>query len=380
MIRAIRVITFFYLVIVSQMVHAQAKEIIYVGTYSERGSKGIYVLELDRSSGKTDIIQTIKSRESPNFLAIGPQGKFLFSANSQGLEQMPDWGSVSSYAINSETGILTAISDQPSYGKGACHVSVYPGGKWIFISNYGDGIFSILPVTQDGKIGAVSQRIQLKGSSIDPDRQKGPHTHSVIPSSDGSYIYVSDLGIDKVLIYDFDIIRGVAIPAKQPSVDVPQGAGPRHFVLHQSGELAFLAEEISSTLNVFKVNPNNGSLTSIFRRSTLPDNFQEYNKVADIHLNPAGTNVYVSNRGHNSIAIFDVIAETAKVKYRKTVSCGGDWPRNFMIDPRGQFMMVANQKSDNVVLFNMTDMGDLVLTETSIHIPSPVCIVMLQLK
>lgn len=362
------------------MSFTQSKEIIYVGTFSERGSKGIYVMEFDRASGNSSIIQTIKSKESPNFLAIGPQGRFLYSANSQGLEQMPDWGSVSSYAIDQKTGMLTSINDQPSYGKGACHISVYPGGKWIFVSNYGDGIFSILPVTQEGKIGASSQRMQLKGSSIDPKRQTGPHTHSVIPTADGTRVYVSDLGIDKVLIYNFDILRGMVTPAKQPFFNVSKGAGPRHFIIHQNGELAFLAEEISSTLKVFKVNPNDGSLTSIFRRSTIPADFLEYNKVADIHLNPTGTNVYVSNRGHNSIAIFDVIAETGKVKFRRTVPCGGDTPRNFMIDPYGRFMMVANQKSDNLVLFNMTDQGDLVQTEKSINIPSPVCVVMLELK
>jgi len=356
------------------------KEIIYVGTFSERGSKGIYVMEFDRSTSEIIIIQTIESKKSPNFIAVGPTGKFLYSANSEGLEQMPHWGSVTSYAIDQKTGKLSIINEQPSYGKGACHVSVYPTGKWIFVSNYSDGIFSILPVTQDGKIGASSQRMQLKGSSIDPKRQTGPHTHSVIPSWDGSYLYVSDLGIDKVMIFHFNNGIGTITPAKQGFATVIKGSGPRHFVMHENGELAFLAEEISSTLNVFKVNPNDGSLTSTFRRSTLPASFSEYNKVADIHLNPSGNHLYISNRGHNSIAIFDVIAETGKVKFKKTVPSGGETPRNFMIDPNGQLAFVANQDSDNVVLFNIDDQGVLIQTEKSISIPSPVCVEYLRLE
>ncbi len=136
------------------------KEIIYVGTFSELGSKGIYVLEFDRSSGDLNIVQTMAGKESPSFLAVHPQGKFLFSVNRQGLDQMPQWGSVTSYAIDQKTGKLSMINEQPSYGKGPCHISVYPTGKWIFISNYSDGIVSILPITQDGKIGVSSQRMQ----------------------------------------------------------------------------------------------------------------------------------------------------------------------------------------------------------------------------
>lgn len=359
---------------------AQLKEIIYVGTFAERGSQGIYVLEFDRKTGDTKIIQTISSKKSPNFLALDPTGKFLFSTNSEGLEQMPQWGSVTSYAIDQKTGKLSIINDQPSYGNDPCHVSVYPNGKWIFISNYGDGIFSILPVTKDGKLGASSQHIQFKGTSIDPDRQTGPHTHSAVPTPDGSHIYVSDLGIDKVLIYNFNNSNGTAIPAKQPFFEATKGSGPRHFAMHKKGELAFLAEEMTSTLSVFKVNPNDGRLTSIFRRSTLPNDFTGTSYVADVHLNSSGTKVYVSNRGHNSIAIFDVNAVNGKVKFIKTVPCGGDWPRNFMIDPSGQFVLVANQKSDNIILFDMTDQGDLVQTEKSISIPSPVCVEYLRLQ
>ena len=363
---------------ISLLSQSSSKEIFYVGTYSVRGSQGIYVLEFDRISSDFKIIQTVVSRKSPNFLAIDPTGKFLFSANSQGLDQMPDWGSVSSWSIDSKTGKLTFINDQPSYGKGACHVSVYPNGGWIFVSNYGEGNFSILPVTKDGKIGAASQRQQLKGSSIDPKRQTGPHTHSSIPSQDGSYLYVSDLGIDKVLIYKFNNVRGLVTPADQPFSDVTKGAGPRHFIIHQNSELAFLAEEITSTLNAFKVNPNTGSLTSYYRNSTLPRTFNEFNKVADIHLSPDGNHVYVSNRGHNSIAIFDLAPETGQVKFRKTVPCGGDSPRNFMIDPSGQFALVANQRSDNIVLFQLNEQGDLIQTNKMVSIPSPVCVVMLQ--
>lgn len=349
------------------------KEIIYVGTSAGSESKGIYVLEFDRSSEELKIIQTISGKLNPNFLAIGPKGRFLFSVNGQGLDQMPEWGSVSSYAIDPKSGKLNLINEQPSYGKGPCHISVYPGGKWLFVSNYSEGVVSILPFTREGKIGASSQRLQLVGSSVDPKRQTGPHTHSAIPSLDGSFLYVSDLGIDKVLIYKFNNKSGTMVPAKQPWAEVTPGAGPRHFVLHPNGEMAFLAEEMSSTLNAFQLNSNDGSLKSYYRNSTLPKSYVGTNKVADIHLNPSGTKLYVSNRGHNSIAIYDVNAENSKIKFLETVQSGGETPRNFMIDPTGDFAFVANQKSDNIVVFTIDDQGMLKQTTNSIEIPEPVC-------
>ena len=378
-IKKIVLILFMLFLTMHNYLIAQPKEIFYIGTFSERGSEGIYVLEFDRNTGDTRIIQTISSKDSPNFLAISPGKKFLFSTNAEGIKQIPQWGSVSSYAIDQTTGKLSHINDQPSYGSDPCHVSVYPNGKWLFISNYGDGVFSILPVTKDGKVGASSQHIQLKGSSTDPSRQNGPHTHSAIPTLDGRHIYVQDLGIDKVLIYNFDNQRGMVSPAKQPFFQVPGGSGPRHFALHKNGELAFLAEELSSTLNVFKVNPNDGRLVTIFRRSTLPSEFKETSYVADVHLNALGNKAYVSNRGHNSIAIFDVNGETNKVKYIKTVPSGGDWPRNFFIDPKGGFAIVANQRSDNLAFFDMNEQGDLIQTDKSVIIPSPVCVINLRL-
>jgi 6-phosphogluconolactonase len=358
----------------SLLAQTTIKEIIYVGTYSQRDSKGIYVLEFNRSSGEMTLVQTISTKKNSNFLAVHPSGKFLFSVNHQGLDQMPDWGSISSYAIDQLTGKLSLINEQPSYGKGPCHIGVYPTGSWIFVSNYADGIFSILPITKEGKIGSSSQRMQLVGSSVDPERQTSPHPHSAIPTSDGSFLYVPDLGTDKVMIYKFDNRNGTVVPAKQPWVEITGGAGPRHFVIHPNSELAFLAEEISSTLNAFKRNPNDGTLTSFYRKCTLPHGISEQNKVADIHLNPLGTNLYVSNRGHNSIAIFDVNAETSKITYRKNVDSGGETPRNFMIEPSGHFAFVANQNSDNMVVFNIDEQGNLKQTGSSFKIPSPSCV------
>lgn len=367
---------FFILIVSPFLLFGQTgkKEIIYVGTSAGSESKGIYVLEFIRSSGELNIIQTISGKQNPNFIAIGPQGRFLFSVNGQGLDQMPNWGSVTSYAINPKSGMLQMINEQPSYGKGPCHISVYPDENWLFISNYSEGIVSILPYTSEGKIGISSQRLQLVGSSVDTKRQTGPHTHSAIPSKDGSFLYVSDLGIDKVLIYKFNNKSGTIVPAKQPWAEVTPGAGPRHFTLHPNGEMAFLAEEMASHLNAFRLNSNDGSLTSYYRKSTLPKSFVGKNKVADLHLNPSGTKLYISNRGHNSIAIFDVNAENNKIKYLKTVDSGGETPRNFMIDPSGNFAFVANRKSNNIVIFNIDEQGMLKQTTNSINIPEPVCV------
>jgi 6-phosphogluconolactonase len=358
---------------------ASKKEMIYIGTFSERGSLGIYVYSFDRNTKQYDLRQTIISRESPSFIDLSPNGKFLYSVNRGGLEGKKEWGSVTSFAIDQISGKLSETKNQYSYGDSPCHVSVHPSGKFIFISHYRSGNFVVLPVDEAGEIGEPTANIQLEGKGTVMPVQGQPHTHSAVPSKDGKFLYVSDLGLDKILIYKFDETTGTVMPAKQPFVQTNPGAGPRHFAFNPEGNLAFSAEELSSSICSYKVNRKSGGLEVVQRLSALPKSFTGDNSCADIHTSADGNYVYISNRGYNGLAVFKVgkNGKMSNIGYPSTV---GDWPRNFLPDPKRAFMWVGNRKSDEVNIFTIEKDGTLTDTGGKLSVPAPVCIKYLEIR
>ena len=210
-------------------------------------------------------------------------------------------------------------------------------------------------------------------------RQEKPHTHSTIPSSDGKYIYVSDLGLDKILIYEFDVILGTVKPATQPFVQTTAGGGPRHFAFNPQGDIAFSAEEISSTICSYSVDKENGSLQLIHRLPTLPPTFTGENSVADVHTSADGKYVFVSNRGYDGLAIYKVSGK-GKMKNIGYFSSAGERPRNFLPDPKGAFMLVANRDSDTINIFNIEKNGSFTDSKRQLNVISPVCIKYLEIK
>ncbi len=352
---------------------AEQKEIFYVGTFSENGSLGIYVYDYRRESHRFDLLQTIISKKSPSFIAVSPNGKFLVSANRIGVESNPEWGSLSSFAIEQSTGKLSLIHDQPSYGDSPCHVSFHPSGKYIIVSHYNGGNFAVLPIDEDGIIGEPTDNVQLEEKGTKMPRQEQPHTHSAIPSHDGKFLYVSDLGLDKILIYQFDEKTGAVIPASMPFVSTLPGAGPRHLTFNPKGNLAFSAEELSSTICSYKVNKKTGSLERVQRLPALPDAFYGENSSADVHMSPNGKYVYISNRGYNGLAIFKITSGGGmkNIGFMPTI---GSRPRNFLPDPKGLFMLVGNRDSNEINIFLMEEDGTLSDTNDYLPVPSPVCI------
>lgn len=280
------------------------KEIFYVGTFSENGSLGIYVYDYQRDSHRFDLVQTIISKGSPSFIAVSPNGNFLVSANRDGLDDKKEWGSVSSFAIEQATGKLSLIQDQYSFGDSPCHVSFHPSGNYIFVSHYKGGNFVVLPIDETGKIGEPIVNIQLEGKGTIMPRQEKPHTHSAEPSHDGKFLYVSDLGLDKILIYQFDESTGSVTPASMPFIRTLPAAGPRHLTFNPKGNLAFSSEEISSSICSYKVNKKTGSLERIQRLPALPEAFFGENYSADVHMSANGKYVYISNRGYNGLAMY----------------------------------------------------------------------------
>lgn len=368
--------------LISGMIYAQhSKEIMYVGTYSTRGSEGIYVLEFDRARGKLKLVQTIQTLESPNFLAIHPSGNFLYSVNSGSLEDMKNSGSVSAFSIDKRTGKLTALNQRPSYGSGPCHISIDKTGKWAFIANYSEGNFVVLPIFDDGLLGSSSDSRKHLGSSVNPERQTKPYVHSAFVSPDNRFVIVSDLGTDKIYSYKLDVSDGRIIDGEKPFVSVKPGCGPRHFTFHPNGKFGYSAEEMTSTVGAFAYDKEKGSLTVIQDSVvSLPATFTGKNTAADIHTDPKGNFLYVSNRGLNALSIFK-INKDGTLQLIGQQDTKGKLPRNFLVDSRGEYVFVANQETDNIVIFRLDQKtGKLKYTGNQFKVPSPVCLKMTTFK
>ena len=255
-------------------------------------------------------------------------------------------------------------------------MSVDPQGQLVYVSNYGEGNLAVYPVEADGKLGEASDVVQHTGGSVNPDRQQEPHMHSIIPSESGDIIYASDLGIDKIMLYQPNSTSGKLSAASPPFAASTPGAGPRHFALHPSGQWAFSIEELSSTIAAYKVDKKSGSLTPVDRVTTLPEGASaDGNSTADIHVSPDGKFVYASNRGHDSIVIYAIDAATGKLTYVGNEPAGGQHPRNFCMDNQGEYVWVANRDTDNVVVFRRdAATGELTPTGNEIKVPAVVCV------
>lgn len=354
------------------------KEFFYIGTFSENGSLGIYVYDYKRKTHRFDLVQTIISRKSPSFLAISPDGKYLVSSNRGSVKNDTSYGSLSSFAIDQSTGKLSLIHNQKSYGESPCHVSFHPEGKHLFVSHYKSGNFAVFPYDSAGIIGEPIENIQFEGKGTDMSRQDRPHPHSAIPSSDGRYVYVSDLGLDKIFIYNFDADSGKVSPGEVPFVEAVAGGGPRHLTFNPKGTLAFSSEEISSTICSYKVDKKTGALERVQRLSALPIAFYGSNTSADIHTSPDGRYVYISNRGYNGLGMYKVTNNGGlkNIGFMPTI---GTRPRSFLPEPHGLFMLVANRDSNEINIFVMENDGKLSDTSGYLPVPSPVCIKYLEI-
>jgi len=359
----------------------ETKEYIYVGTYTQEGEAGIYVYKFDRDTGKLTLVQEVGGMESPSYLEINPSGKYLYSVNGNSVVPDKKWGSVSSYSIDQATGKISHMNDQPAQGAGPCHINIDSKGRMVFVSNYSSGSIVAFPVQKDGGLGAATDVRQHAGSSINESRQKGPHVHNCIVSPDDKFIYVSDLGIDRVVVYAIDY-KNKKLEA-HPSSDgnVEAGSGPRHFCIDGKNRFGYVINELSSTVTAYKIDKETGALDPIQTISTVPEGFSEVNYCADIHIDPSGRYLYGSNRGHNSLAIFRIDENSGKLTLVGHESTYGEWPRNFLIHPEGEYIFVANQNSDNIVIYRRdVQSGLLSKIEEEIEVHKPVCLKILQIQ
>jgi 6-phosphogluconolactonase len=357
------------------------KEIIYVGTFSVRGSQGIYAFTFNRAKQTLTLLQEVPSLESPSFLTIHPSKKFLYTVNRGKADVADQGGSASAYGIDPLTGRLSGMNHQSSYGDGPCYVEVDRTGKYVFIPHYNEGNLTVLSLFKDGLLGSVSEAKKYSGNSIHPERQQSPHIHAAVISKDNKFLYVMDLGTDKIYIYEFNAEDGTLHQASTPEISVVPGAGPRHFTFHPAGDFAYLAEELTSTVGVFSVDKTTGALTLLQDSvKSLPENFTESNTSADIHTDVSGKYLFMSNRGANVISIF-TIASDGKITLTGHQSTGGKVPRNFLVDPKGEYLFVANQDSDTINIFRFNaKTGKLTPVGKPVKVPSPVCLKFLSLN
>lgn len=347
--------------------------LLYVGTYTSGKSEGIYLYRFNSLTGELARVNAFKS-VNPSFLAIDRSKRYLYAVNEVGQYAGKPGGGVSAFAIDSTTGNLRLLNEQPSLGADPCHLSIDQKKRSLLVANYTGGNVSVLSIRPDGTLGPSTDLATHEGSSV-KDQQKGPHAHCIILDRFERYALAADLGIDKVMIYRFNPATGKLEPGKQSWVQLQAGAGPRHLTLHPNGKYAYVINELDSTLTTLKYNELNGTLTQIETVSTLPGDFSGVSYCADVHVHPSGKFVYGSNRGHNSIVVFEVDPRTGKLKQLQHISTEGKWPRNFTIAPTGNFLLVANQHTDNVVTFRIDANTGLLTPPVSVtEIPIPVCL------
>ena len=353
---------------------AQKENYLLIGTYTSGKSEGIYVYKFNSSTGDNSLVSTVKT-SNPSFLAVAPNKKTVYAVNENADSTMHTvGGNISAFRFNN--GKLTEINKQPSGGKHPCFVEVDKTGQWVFAGNYTSGTIGLLHTQKDGSLDTLKQVIQHSGSGPNTARQNGPHVHSTNLTADNKYLFVPDLGIDKVMQYNFNAKKGFLYPAaKQPYLQTAPGSGPRHISFHPTGKYMYLMLELTGNVMVFK---NNGAsdIGPIQTISAQAANFTGTIGSADIHVSPDGKFLYCSNRGDaNNIAIFSINQADGKLTLLGHQSTLGKTPRNFNFDPSGNFLLVANQNSDDIFIFKINKQTGL-LTDTGkkISVPNPVCI------
>jgi 6-phosphogluconolactonase len=351
--------------------------LVYVGTYTGEKSKGIYAYRLDLASGRCESLGVAAELKSPSFLAVHPNRKFLYSVNEISDFNNKPAGGVSALAIDGATGKLTLLNQQSSGGEGPCHLVVDHSGQTVLVANYGGGSVAALPVGTDGRVDPAASVIQHAGSSVNPQRQKEPHAHSINVDPGNRFAFAADLGLDKVLVYRLYPATSMLTANDPPAVSVKPGSGPRHFAFHPSGRFAYVINEILCTVTAFAYDAQRGRLTERQTISTLPegDALKPEYSTAEVQVHPSGKFVYGSNRGHDSVTVFAVDDATGTLRTVENKSTGGKTPRGFGIDPTGQFLLAGNQDSHKVVLFRIEPQtGRMTATGEELQVGSPVCV------
>lgn len=354
--------------------------LLYVGTYTTGASKGIYAYRYNSASGQTTPLGLAAETGNPSFLVVAPNHKFLYAVNELQNYKGEKTGAVTAFAIDRNTGKLARLNEVPSRGEDPCYISLDKTGKYVLVANYTSGSIASFPVQKDGSLGEASAVVQHHGSGPNHERQEGPHAHWIETTADNRFAVVADLGLDKLLVYRFDAANGSLTPNHPPAAELPPGAGPRHVAFGVENKFVYSVNELKSSVEAFSYDAKNGALKPLQTISTLPKDFSGANDGAEIHVHPNGKFLYASNRGHDSIAEFSVGHNTGRLTQRHNFSTQGKTPRNFVLDPGGSHLLVANQDTGNIVVFRIDPATgrEQLISGQEIKVPAPVCLAFVQ--
>jgi 6-phosphogluconolactonase len=351
---------------------------VYVGTYTFPGTapggthqsqaKGIYVFRMNPSDGGLRLLQ-IAEIPNPSYLALDPTLRHLYSVNEMTA------GGVSAYAINQANGMLTPLNTLvPTNGQDTTHLSVQPSGQYLFAASYTSGNFQVFRILADGSIGAMTDNFQSIGNGTGPNpaRQEGPHAHQILTDLDGNHVFGVDLGADKVNVWNLDSGTGKLIANTVPLAPIASGSGPRHMAFHPDRQHAYVLSELASSVTVFDYDPVRAAFIWQQTISTLPPDFSGTNTTAEIRIHPNGRFLYNTNRGHNSVTIFEIEPETGELEVIGWESTRGEWPRGMNLDPSGSFLYAANQNTDNIAVFRINPASGKLQFSSLVNTPTPV--------
>src|SRR6266568_6022455 len=369
--------------VVTRQKSAEPKRYLaFVGTYTTKTeSKGIYSYEFDAATGKLTPKGVAAETRDPSWVVVHPTGKYVYAANEAGKAS-----AVSAFAVDAKSGKLTLLNQMPSLGNDPCYLSLDKTGKYVFVANYSSGTIAVFPILADGRLGEHTASLKDQGATGPNKQQEGPHAHWIEATANNHFLYVADLGLDRVLIYKFDAANGSLTPGERQSskatankaaaadpfsATLNPGAGPRHAAFGTRGKFMYVLGEIQSTVTVF-ANDAQETYRAVQMISTLPKGFAGRNDAAEIAVHPNGKFLYASNRGHESMAIFAIDPVKGTLTFVAHVPTGGKEPRHFAIDPSGNYLLAENQLSNKIVSFRIDQKtGALAPTGDSVEIPAP---------
>lgn len=354
---------------------------LFIGTYTRREphvagrAEGIYRYRFDPVTGDLTRVGTTTGIENPSFLAFNRDGSRLYAAGEVGDFEGGATGSLSAYAVDDaavDHGGLTLLNRVASGGMAPCYVTVHGHGHLLLVSNYSSGTVAAFPIDESGALSPATSLVQHTGAGPNPARQQGPHAHSINVSPDGRFAIAADLGTDELIVYQ--LAAGSGALTHHQTVAIHPGAGPRHLDFHPNGRLAFVINELDSTLTTLTYDAADGTVEVGATYSTLPAGFDGDNTCADIHVHPNGRYLYGSNRGHDSIALFRVDATSGSLTPAGHTATDGRTPRNFALTPDGRYLLAANQDTGTVTVFSLDNEGASLRRMSQIDVPSPVCL------
>lgn len=321
---------------------------VFTGSYTKRSECGLRVFSFHTESGKLRLLHEIAEKNA-TFLDVNENTAHLYCT-----AEMPDQageGAVAAYRIDPNDGDLTFVNRQPAAGARPTYVRVDGSGRYILAANYGSGNVNLYPLDDEGRLQPMSDLHHHSGSGPNHERQEAPHPHCIMQDANNRFVFVPDLGIDRVVVYQLDTEQQKLIP--HDSVPSPAGSGPRHIAFHPNGQFAYVVNELDATVSAFRYDAEAGKLTALQHAPSLPADFKGENTAAEVRISPDGRFLYMSNRGADNITVFSIHPEEGTLELRGSVDCGGRTPRNFNLSPDGRFLLCGNQDSDNITVFRI---------------------------